>query len=161
MKTKKYLSFILVAIIIQCGFAFAAESGADDPIVATAKKIMDYTHNDIAGLLSPTFIHAIPPNKLIDLLQQFNTQYGAFLSVRKSGVGKLEYHYEKALIPGTLHLDKKGKIDGLWFGVPKVLTDTFESVLSELKALGGTVAVTIRKNNADVVCTYNGTVPLA
>ncbi|HZV12108.1 MAG TPA: serine hydrolase [Candidatus Kapabacteria bacterium] len=153
--------YILSFSILLCFNALAQEQNAIDPIIAMARKVMDYKQSEISGLFSDGFLKEVPHERLVGILKQFNDEYGAFISVRKTSKDKLEYHYEKALIPGTLHLDRKGKIDGLWFGSPQMLNDTYGLVLGELKKLGETVAVTIRKNGKETIVAYNNTVPLA
>lgn len=156
---KNYFLFLF------CLFASSFSSGYvpgtdDDPVIAAAKKVMDYPHNDLHGLFAGSFLKIVSEDKITEVLKKYNAEYGAFLNVRKTGEGKLEYRYKKALIPGTLHLDVHGKIESMWFGAAKSLHDTFDSVLADVKALGGTVAVTIRKNGMETLMAYNDTVPL-
>ncbi|HET7153321.1 MAG TPA: serine hydrolase, partial [Candidatus Kapabacteria bacterium] len=138
-----------------------SSAGQKDAVIMTAKKLMEYKKADIGGLFSASFVKALPKQKITAILEEFNKEYGAYVKIRQKGGTSLEYFYEKALIPGTLHLDKEGKIDGLWFGAPKIFADTYDSVLVELKKLSGSVAVTIRKNGKENILTYNNTLPLA
>lgn len=114
------------------------------------KKLYAKDRSKIATLFSKSFLNKVPETQINKILDTFHEQFGSFEKVLVKEEGKLEVIYEKATMPGHIGFDSEGKVNTLWFGAPKMKTDSWDNIKSELQALKGDVSLCIRKDGKEI-----------
>ena len=73
----------------------------------------------------------------------------------------MEYVHENGTQPGRLYVNAAGRVTGIWFGAPVRREDSLAQILTELEALSGATALTVREDGALPLVAYHSTEPLA
>lgn len=89
------------------------------------------------------FLRQVPIAQVTHIVQQFQKDLGTLEKVEKEGAG-YRVIWEKGTVPSRLHLDKEGRIDGLFFSPPELAKPrALSEILDEMKTLPGKVSVLV------------------
>jgi beta-lactamase class A len=100
-------------------------------------------------------------DRVISLVKKLRQDFGPCQKVVRGKGAEVEYVHAKAIVPGKLYVTTPGQISGIWFAAPRRLDDSIEAVVKELRALPGTVALTVRELGGKEIVSLNARTPLA
>lgn len=88
-------------------------------------------------------------------------EHGPCLKVVQEGKNRLRFIHKRSSLMSRLYLSDRGRIGGLWFDIVLPNKDSLAAIEKELRALGGDVAITVRRPAGKPLLRLNGDKPLA
>ena len=151
--------FVLLIVLLSYSLTLNAQL-TQQQVDDFYKKFKLENQSEFDKMFSKSFLAKVPVDKIAGILTDFSAKYGKFeKAILKSG-NTLEILYEKAKMPGTLTFDNEGKVVGLWYGMPTLISDSLSAIKEELLKLKGDVSICIKKDS-DVIFEINKSKPLA
>ncbi len=152
---------ILLLLTLTLAPLHAFESGGDDNVTAL-KTIFTVKPAEFepSKYFDASFLKAVPPEKIKELLSGLGSKLGGFRSAVKTGEGSYNLIFSKGRMPAKIYLGPDKLITGLWAGNPTLADDDLSKISEELKKLDGTVSVAILKNGSGEVFLLNADTPL-
>ncbi len=149
----KIAAFALFAATLAPPIAAAQESDMEAPqsiLEQRAAGIVEVLRGDAApeGVFAPTFLVAVPPERLTTLLTQLEAQFGPLLGVdavneQGENSGIINLRFERAIARGPLTISDGPDhlVVGLLLNDFQPLNDTIGAVQKDIAALPGNVSV--------------------
>jgi beta-lactamase class A len=106
------------------------------------------TDSPAADWFAPSFLRAVPPAKMQEIVARLHAEGGSLRTIRAEGshwVAELE----RASCRIEAALDGQGRFVSLWFKPLDVQTATLEEALADLRALPGKASVLVTSDGAD------------
>jgi beta-lactamase class A len=162
----RHVCLLVPLTVLAVSLVAPAASGAD-PLTDTAQAIADQIKDKPQGiekLLAPSFLVAVPAEKVTDLLQQFHAKHGPVTAVRlqsreSPAAGKFVFSFARqAEMPVTLTLDARShQVIGLWFGPPAPAIASLDEAVKRLSQLPGKTSLQLVRlgEKPAVVQSYN------
>lgn len=143
---------LIIAVLLQTMLLNAQLT--QDQVNNFFKKFTAEKKENLDALFAKSFIDKVPASQIIKISVDFDQKYGRFEKALIKSGNALDVIYEKAKMPGSLTFDSDGKVVGLWFGMPTLISDSLSSIKAELIKLKGDVSVCIYKGN-DIIFEIN------
>ena len=148
---------LIIAVLLQSMLLNAQLT--QDQVDNFFKKFTATNKDNLQVLFAKSFIDKVPASQIIKISTDFDQQYGKFEKALIKSGNMLDVIYENAKMPGSLTFDTDGKVVGLWFGMPTLISDSISSIKAELMKLKGDVSVCIYKGN-EIIFEINKDKPL-
>lgn len=128
--------------------------------VQTLEKLLATDPLDVS-LMSADFLAAVPADQLSAMFTALRQQLGAFQKASATS-NHWVLEFAKGSVPvTTLHLDDKGKIDGLRLGVPIPHFGNFDEVRAALEQLPGEKSLLVQEIGQTPLVSVNTSRPMA
>ncbi len=126
-----------------------------------------------SDLFAPSFLDAVPPEKVTGLFRSMFTHAGRCVGVVPEGAitptaGKFRFTFEKglsAVVTASVEADAPHRLDGLWIGPFEPTAHDFPALIDQLRHLPGTTslyaAALADDGTLTPVASYNDDKPLA
>ncbi|HNV68546.1 MAG TPA: serine hydrolase, partial [Candidatus Ozemobacteraceae bacterium] len=111
-------------------------------------------------LFTTEFLQAVPPAKIKEIASMYHSEIGSWKNSAGAS-GSYTLCFDRGEAPCRIHLDQTGRIDGFWMGAPKHHHDSVASISTTFRALPGTTAITLTRNQDTILLDHNGDKPLA
>lgn len=115
---------------------------------------------EYASLFDGSFLAQVPEPQIVQIVRQYVSALGEYRNAVGAS-GTYDLIFERGKAPSRIAVNAEGKIAGLWFGLWTLFDDSPEKLLSEFRALEGTVSLCVVKNGTETVLELSPDVPLA
>ncbi|MGM0607212.1 MAG: serine hydrolase [Candidatus Muiribacteriota bacterium] len=114
-----------------------------------------FTNNfDYTEIYSPEFLKTVSTEKIKEITSHYLSILGEFSHIQEDNE-KITVFFEKGEAPSTISINRKNMITSIWLGDAKISGDNFEKVLNDFYELGKKISISILKNGAEEIFTYN------
>ncbi len=168
----RHATLFVLLTVLAASLVTPTASGAD-PLTDAAQAIADQIKDKPQGIekiFAPSFLVAVPAEKVTGLLQQLHAKHGPVTTVRLQSresrvAGKFVFSFARQVeMPVTLTLDARSRqVIGLWFGPPAPAIASLDEAVKRLSRLPGKTSLQLVRlgEKPAVVQSHNPDEPLA
>jgi len=152
---KRIVLTMMLLILLTVTVTAQADMGKEKML-----QLFNIEDSKIETLFDQSFLNQIPADTIIEILNSYQNTLGELNEVIGEN-GNYTLVFSKGNAPAQLSLNADKKIVGMWFGYMALNEDNMDGIISELKAIKGSVSVSVVKNNQENILSYNADKELA
>ncbi len=143
--------FLLVATLAlnSAGTRIPVRAGTITPLTALVR-VLTAPHEQ-SDWFAPAFLAQVNASQIEQVIDGIKARFGLYKGVAPRPDGSYEVTFARGTVQAQIHLDERGRIDGLLFTQPRFTYVSRSSALHALRVLPGQVSLLITKNGADVI----------